>query len=81
MENYVLNNKQMYEKLLSFDEWVCINLDILNDIIYKITYTLTNDSKVYNFEIDEISLSNEILDFLYKTSYSKYKNKLNIRTN
>jgi len=76
MDNYILklhnNNK------FSFDDWIYLNFDILNDIINKIINTLTNDSKKYKFEIDEMKISHDILSYLYKTSYSKFKNELNV---
>lgn len=61
----------------SFDDWIYLNFDLLNEIIYRIINVLTNDSKKYKFVIDEVTLSNEILEYLYKTSYSKFKNELN----
>jgi len=74
MNNYI--QKFKHNNKLSFENWVELNFNILNDIIYKIINTLTNDSKDYKFTIDEISLSNKILLYLYKTSYSKFKNEL-----
>lgn len=76
MDNYIQKFQRNNNNKLSFDDWVHLNFNILNDIIYKITNILTNDSKNYKFVIDEISLSNEILLYLYKTSYSKFKNEL-----
>jgi len=78
MDKYILKNQHKNNIKLSFDDWIYLNFDILNDIIYRITNTLTNDSKNYKFVIDEINLSNDILTYLYETSYSKFKSHLNV---
>lgn len=78
MDNYIQKFQRNNNNKLSFDDWVHLNFNILNDIIYKITNTLTNDSKNYKFVIDEINLSNDILTYLYETSYSKFKSHLNV---
>lgn len=77
MENYILKMKQPTNKIIDFDEWIDLNLDILNEIIYSITNTLYQDSKNYNFIIDEVKLSNDLLYYIYNTSYSRFKNELN----
>ena len=76
MENYILKIKQPTDKRLSFDDWVNINFDILNEIIYNITNILNIDSKNYNFIIDEVKLSEDLLLYIYNTSYNKFKNEL-----
>ena len=76
MERYLLKKKN--NKLLSFDEWVDINLDTLNEIIYNIMNTLNMDSKNYNFIIDEVKLSEDLLLYIYNTSNNKFNNELNI---
>ena len=77
MDNYILKNLKSNNRELSFDDWIYLNFDLLNEIIYRIINVLTNDSKKYKFVIDEVTLSNEILEYLYKTSYSRFKNELN----
>ena len=74
MERYIFKKKN---NKLSFDEWVDINLDVLNEIIYNIINTLNIDSKNYNFIIDEVKLSEDLLLYIYNTSYNKFKNELN----
>ena len=77
MDNYIFKDLKSSNRELSFDDWIYLNFDLLNEIIYRIINVLTNDSKKYNFVIDEVTLSNEILKYLYKTSYSRFKNELN----
>lgn len=77
MDNYIFKDLKSSNRELSFDDWIYLNFDLLNEIIYRILNVLTNDSKKYNFVIDEVTLSNEILEYLYKTSYSRFKNELN----
>lgn len=77
MDNYIFKDLKSNNRELSFDDWIYLNFDLLNEIIYRIINVLTNDSKKYNFVIDEVTLSNEILEYLYKTSYSRFKNELN----
>lgn len=77
MDNYIFKDLKSSNRELSFDDWIYLNFDLLNEIIYRIINVLTNDSKKYNFVIDEVTLSNEILEYLYKTSYSRFKNELN----
>lgn len=77
MDNYIFKDLKSSNRELSFDDWIYLNFDLLNEIIYRILSVLTNDSKKYNFVIDEVTLSNEILEYLYKTSYSRFKNELN----
>ena len=77
MDNYIFKDLKNSNRELSFDDWIYLNFDLLNEIIYRIINVLTNDSKKYKFVIDEVTLSNEILEYLYKTSYSRFKNELN----
>jgi len=77
MDNYIFKDLKSSNRELSFDDWIYLNFDLLNEIIYRIINVLTNDSKKYKFVIDEVTLSNEILEYLYKTSYSRFKNELN----
>jgi hypothetical protein len=77
MDNYMFKSLKSGNRKFSFDDWIYLNFDLLNEIIYRIINVLTNDSKKYKFVIDEVTLSNEILEYLYKTSYSKFKNELN----
>tara|TARA_B100000900_G_scaffold187981_1_gene159297 strand:- start:2958 stop:3203 length:246 start_codon:yes stop_codon:yes gene_type:complete len=77
MDNYIFKDLKSSNRKLSFDDWIYLNFDLLNEIIYRIINVLTNDSKKYKFVIDEVTLSNEILEYLYETSYSRFKNELN----
>jgi hypothetical protein len=77
MDNYIFKDLKCSNRKLSFDDWIYLNFDLLNEIIYRIINVLTNDSKKYKFVIDEVTLSNEILEYLYETSYSRFKNELN----
>ena len=76
MENYILNVEKFNNKVLAFDDWVDANLNILNEIIYSIIHQIDNNSSYYQFSIDENNLYNELLQYIYETSTSRYKKSL-----
>ena len=76
MENYILNVEKFNNKVLAFDDWVDANLNILNEIIYSIIHKIDNNSSYYKFSIDENNLYNELLQYIYETSTSRYKKSL-----
>ena len=56
MDNYIFKDLKSSNRELSFDDWIYLNFDLLNEIIYRIINVLTNDSKKYKFVIDEVTL-------------------------
>ena len=85
METFRSSAERRNNKTIPFEDWVFINLNVLNEIIYKITNSLTNvltnsltnDSGKCKFVIDGVGLSEDILLYLYNTSNSKFNNEIN----
>ena len=60
-------------KLVKYKDWVDLNREYIDRILDRVLEELYKNSKKYKYEVNEEELINELSEYLYETSTTKYK--------
>tara|TARA_B100000963_G_C22626519_1_gene672634 strand:- start:3016 stop:3252 length:237 start_codon:yes stop_codon:yes gene_type:complete len=73
MEHFVLHNNQNTRRFIKYEDWLFINKHYIDNIIGQVLNELHKNSREYKYEVNEEELINQLSEYLYETSSTKYK--------
>jgi|TARA_Y100000389_G_scaffold190108_1_gene214610 hypothetical protein len=73
MEHFVLHNNQNTRRFIKYEDWLFINKHYIDNIIGQVLNELHKNSIEYKYEVNEEELINQLSEYLYETSSTKYK--------
>lgn len=73
MEHFVLHNNQNTRRFIKYEDWLFINKHYIDNIIGRVLNEVYKNSKKYKYEVNEEELINQLSEYLYETSSTKYK--------
>tara|TARA_B100000941_G_C28034225_1_gene316424 strand:+ start:225 stop:461 length:237 start_codon:yes stop_codon:yes gene_type:complete len=73
MEHFVLHNNQNTRRFIKYEDWLFINKYYIDNIIGQVLNELHKNSREYKYEVNEEELINQLSEYLYETSSTKYK--------
>jgi hypothetical protein len=73
MDRFVPHNIKNNRKCIKYEDWLFINKYYIDNIIGRVLNELYKNSREYKYEINEEELINELSEYLYQTSNTKYK--------
>jgi len=73
MDSFIPHNNQNTRKCIKYEDWLFINKHYIDNVIGRILNEVHKNSKKYKYEVNEEELINQLSEYLYETSSTKYK--------
>ena len=73
MDSFIPHNIQNTRRYIKYEDWLFINKYYIDNIIGRVLNEVHKNSKKYKYEVNEEELINQLSEYLYETSTTKYK--------
>ena len=67
------HNNQNTRRYIKYEDWLFINKHYIDNIIGRVLNEVHKNSKKYKYQVNEEELINQLSEYLYETSSTKYK--------